>query len=370
MNNMKKKIIFSSYDDIENPYYAGGGARIIRKLSAQLAEFYDVVVITGNYPGAQNIVVNNVTYKRIGFSFVGPRLGQLLFHFFLPYSIKREKFDVWIESFTPPFSTSCLQLFTKKPVIGLVHMLASEDMQRKYKLPFHLIENKGLQTYKYIITLTEASKRKIREQTQTAKIFVIPNATDIQTNIKKEKLANNENYILFLGRLEKDQKGVDLLIEAYASIANKTNVKLIIAGTGQHKDIQEINEQIKKYQLQEKILLVGKVDGVKKEQLLANASLVAIPSRFDTSPIVALEAMSYGKPMVGFAIDGLDWLPTEAVLKAKCFDTHELGKNMYKIITDNNLQKKLSQASQKAIERYSWKNITAEYKKCIESITQ
>lgn len=364
---MKKKLIISSYDDVNNPYYAGGGARIIRQLAAHLTSFYDVVVITGNYPGAKNVTSGKVVYKRIGFPFVGPKLGQLLFHVFLIFAIKREKFDIWIESFTPPFSTSCLQLFTKKPVVGIVHMLSSEDMQRKYKLPFHLLENRGLRTYKYIIALTEASKRKLRLHNKSAKIYVIPNAIDITAKVATQP-SNKEHYILFIGRLEKDQKGLDLLIDAYARIATKTDAKLIIAGTGLQKDVEEIIGQIKKYQLEKKIVLVGQVDGQEKEKLLAKSFLVALPSRFDTAPIVGLEAMKYGKPIVGFAIDGLSWIPTEAILKAKPFNTDELAENMYKILTDRSLHKKLSLASQKAANRFSWERITQEYKKSIDEI--
>lgn len=363
---MKKKIIISTYDDVHNPYYAGGGAYSIKELTERLASDYDITVITGNYPKAKDTKEHGIVYKRIGPKSGGPKLGQILFHLFLPFYVMKETYDLWIESFTPPFSTSCLQLYTKKPVIGLVHMLASEDMERKYKLPFHVLENQGLKTYQHFIVLTDTFRKKIARVNKKASMFLIPNGVNLTPFHKSAQ--QKEEYILSLGRLEFDQKGLDLLIDGFNSIAHKTKAKLIIAGSGLEHDESLIKAKIIQYGLENRIVLPGRVVGKQKESLLRDCSFVVMPSRFETFGMVALEAMSYGKPMISFAIDGFAWIPKDCILKVRSFDTKALGSNINRLLHDKPLRDRMSRAALNEIKKYSWDTIAIQYKEAINKV--
>ena len=365
-NRQKKTIIFSSYDDINNPYYAGGGARAIYEVTKRLASEYTITVITGNYKGAKDQIVDKVTYKRIGPSFIGPKVGQLIFQLLLPYAMKKEQFDVWIESFTPPFSVSGLQRYTKKPVIGLAHMLSAEDMQRKYKLPFYILENHGLKTYNNFITITEKTKEKIKRHNKKAHFFTIPNGVAIPHPTKTIRSKNP--FILYLGRIEVNQKGLDLLLEAFNSMKTKTKANLVIAGTGTKKELQQLQEIIEKSNLTNRVTLKGKVDGAEKAKLLNEATLIAIPSRFETFGNVILEAMAYGKPTIGFAIEGLQWVPTACMIKVKPFNTKALANGIAKMLTDNTMQKKMASAAKIQVKNYTWEKTAEAYKRAIESV--
>jgi glycosyltransferase involved in cell wall biosynthesis len=355
-----KKIIFSTYDDVENPYYAGGGAHAISEIAKRLSDVFEITIITGNYKGAKNINKNGVAYKRIGPQFLGPKIGQIAFSFLLPYYARRERFDVWVESLTPPFSTSFLPLFTKKPIIGLVHMLPSEDMQRKYKLPFYIVENAGLKVYKKFIVLSDIFKKKIERINKKAEIVIISNGI---AEVKKKLINSTEKYILFLGRLEYNQKGLDLLLDAY----RKANIskRLIIAGSGLEKDIKQIKNKIKINGLQKKVKLVGKVTGSKKEELLNNCLAVVVPSRFETFGVVALEAFAHGKPIVCFAVTGLNWIPQDCAIKVKPFYTDAYGMAIDRIITDKKLNDSMGKAGKIEAKKYSWEKIVEKYKEVL-----
>ena len=45
---MKRRIIFSNYDDPKNPFYGGGGARAIHEVAKRLAVRHDVKIITAD----------------------------------------------------------------------------------------------------------------------------------------------------------------------------------------------------------------------------------------------------------------------------------------------------------------------------------
>jgi phosphatidylinositol alpha-mannosyltransferase len=362
----KQSIIISSYDDIDNPYYGGGGARAIYEVAKRLSHSYHLTIITGNYPGASDKTLSGINYKRIGPAFVGPKTGQLVFHCLLPFYIRRMSFDVWIESLTPPFSTSFLQKCTKKPVIGLVHMLAAEDMERKYRLPFHIIENLGLKTYKYFVATTDNIVKKLETSGHQPQTFMIPNGVvmpKVHTTIPE-----SDPYILFIGRIEVDQKGLDLLVQAYALIAENTNAKLIIAGTGIATELKKLKIRIAVHGLEKKIQLVGRIKGKRKQSLLEQCSLVVMPSRLETFGMVALEAMAYGKPLVTFDIEGLAWIPSACALKSAAFDCADFASNMQKLLDSQPLRAQMAKTAITEASAYSWDVVASRYSEAITCV--
>ncbi|MCL5774634.1 MAG: glycosyltransferase, partial [Patescibacteria group bacterium] len=234
------RIIFSNYDDVRNPHYGGGGALAVHEIAKRLAGDFNVTVLTGKYRNCRNETIDGVNYERIGANIFGPKIGQLIFQIALSFYARRKKYDLWVESFTPPFSTSFLPLFTKKPVIGLAHTLAGKDAARKYKLPFHFIEKQGLKVYQNFIAVSKFVKTEILAANPKAQVHVIPNGVD-WPETKRQPLGE---YILFLGRMEVDQKGLDLLLKAYCQILDKVNFPLYIAGAGTAKEESKLKKLI------------------------------------------------------------------------------------------------------------------------------
>ena len=359
------KIVFSNYDDIKNPFYGGGGAYAIHEIARRFSKKgHKVVVITGKYKGSKDVFVEKVKYKRIGFSWTGPKLSQLIYHLILPIFVKITNFDIWIESFTPPHSTSFLPLFTKKNVVGLVHMLASEDMRRKYKLPFHLVEKIGLRFYKHFIVLNDITEINIRKVNESANIKIIPNGIDIPQYISKKR----RTHILFLGRIEINQKGLDLLLKAYKKVDSKKLVKMVIAGGGTESEVESLKSLIIKFGLKNNVEYVGKVIGRKKNNLFNKALFMVIPSRYETFSIVSLEAAAWGLPIICFDIEGLRWLPKNCALKIKPFSVDLFSKEMERLESDSRLRESLGNSARVYVRRYSWNDIFRKYEKFITQL--
>jgi len=360
-------VIFSNYDDINNPYYAGGGAIVIRTLSKMLSRFYPVTVITGRYKGSRNETIDNVNYLRIGTDKFGAKIGQLLYQALLPYYVRKLEFSIWFETFTPPFSTACLQLFTKKPVVGVTHFFNAKEKSKEYKLPFFLIERIGIKTYKHIIALSSYMKYKIRQHNSSAKVYVIPNG--VNKVAKKYLLAKEKNYCLFVGRIEKDQKGLDLLITSYKRAFKSTNLPLYIAGTGVPKEVEELKHTIKKHGLKRQIMLLGRIEGEKKKQLMSEARFILVPSRYESFSIVVLESIAMGKPIICFDIEGLKWVSKANALKSKPFDTTQYAQDIVRLSTDHKLRHAMQKNALTRSGNYSWNTIVGQYRKIITSLT-
>lgn len=362
MKTAKQHIIISTYDDIDNPHYGGGGAIAVHEVARRLSSDYRVTVLSGMFPGASaRLIRDGVTYIHIGTTGLGSKLGQMAFSAILPYYARQMKYDLWIESFTPPFSTSTLPLVCHKPVIGLVHMLAAQDMERKYKLPFRLIENAGLKWYRSFIVLNMSMKKKVLAANPNAQVTVIPNGV----TMPHEKVQLEGKYFLFMGRIEMNQKGLDLLLNSYAAVNHKLNHPLIIAGTGNENELKHLKHHIHRLNLENHVKLVGRVTGAAKEDLFRKCLAVVCPSRFETFPLIALETMSYKKCLVGFDIEGLNWIPDSCRAKVPQFSVEGLSKKLVQLSSAPDQATAIGERSFEFVKQYDWTTATKQYKEFI-----
>jgi glycosyltransferase involved in cell wall biosynthesis len=106
--------------------------------------------------------------------------------------------------------------------------------------------------------------------------------------------------VAFIGRLV-PVKGHDILLRAIDHL--QTRARIVIAGDGPER----IDDP--------RATFIGEVDAARRDQLLREASVVAIPSRVlpngrsEGVPLVALEALAAGVPVVASAVGGLRELP-------------------------------------------------------------
>lgn len=367
-NNNKPIIVFSSYDNYNNPHYAGGGARAVHETAKRLVKRFEVHVLAGKYRNCpKNKVLDGVHYKYIGSCLLGPKPGQLVFHFMLQFYIITKSFDIWVESFTPPFSTSFLPLFTKKPVIGLAHMLSAEDMFRKYKIPFQFIENLGIGIYNNFIVLTEETERKIKKLNFQANVEIIPNGVNFAFSDSRPDQLSKKHF-LFIGRIEINQKGLDLLLEAYKLIEKKTAYLLAIVGQGSPNEEKKLMEMIHKLGIPDRVKFLGRLEGAEKLKIFQEAATVIIPSRFETFSLAALEALAQNIPVISFDIEGLKWLPADFSDKVKPFDISCLAQKMLKAPAENNLSSANKNKLKNFLINYDWDIIAGKYGEYFNSI--
>jgi glycosyltransferase involved in cell wall biosynthesis len=121
----------------------------------------------------------------------------------------------------------------------------------------------------------------------------IPNAIP---RLEAEPSGLDVPVVVAAGRLTL-QKGFDLLIPAFAKVVERhPEWTLRICGDGgQRRRLQSL---ILEHRLSNNVLLMGAVDRLDLQ--MAQASLYVLSSRFEGLPMVMIEAMSLGLPVVGF----------------------------------------------------------------------
>lgn len=137
-----------------------------------------------------------------------------------------------------------------------------------------------------------------------AKVVVIPNGVALNStadNDCTEFLVRHglgqRRFVLFLGRLAYI-KGPDLLLEAFANIANRLpNFDLVYAGPDGGM-LSELREYAARRGIETRVHFIGYVGGGEKRCALQTCELLVIPSRQEAMSIVALEAGIHGKPVL------------------------------------------------------------------------
>ncbi|MEU6932450.1 glycosyltransferase [Streptomyces sp. 2RAF24] len=350
----RKRVVVSIYDDAENADYRGGGALVVEKLARRLAEQYRVTVVTaGRRGGARQR--DGVRYVRLPVCRAGPRAGQLLFLMLLPAVARRIPHDVWLESFTPPFSTSFLPLVTRSPVVGIDQGRAAEALSRRYHLPFTLVERLGLRCYRHIVALNEADASAERLLSPRADVHVIANGVEPR-QLDDARLGSGDT-ILFLGRIDTWVKGLDLLLEAYRQAG--APMDLVLAGGGTPAEERRLRQLLAGHG--PGVRWVGYADEEHKRRLLRDSAFVVLPSRHETFGLVALEGMSYGKPVLHFDLPALRWMRGGGDVAVPPFDTAAYGARMRALATDPALRRRLGRQAGLAAQHYTWDEMTGRY---------
>lgn len=109
----------------------------------------------------------------------------------------------------------------------------------------------------------------------------------------------NKSCILYLGRLNPAQKGLDMLLPAFAQLRRqRKDVHLILAGPDERGGEMEVRELIAALGIAADVTFTGMVDGLEKLAILADSDVYALVSPSEGLSIALLEALYMGLPAV------------------------------------------------------------------------
>ncbi|MFB2875819.1 glycosyltransferase family 4 protein [Floridanema aerugineum] len=111
---------------------------------------------------------------------------------------------------------------------------------------------------------------------------------------QKMGLGENQKFVLFAGRLH-PQKDPILLVQSIAALSNQ-NIHLLIAGDGDLRE--QVSSEIDRLGLQKQVTMLGAINQTELAKLQRVCSAFILTSAYEGLPLVVLEALACGTPIV------------------------------------------------------------------------
>ncbi|MBQ2838315.1 MAG: glycosyltransferase family 4 protein [Muribaculaceae bacterium] len=257
---------------------------------------------------------------------------------------------VHIHNIGPGMFTPLLRLFGLKVVITY----HSPNYEHKKwgavaKMILRMSESLSFGFANKIIFVNKFQMEKAPASIQKKSVY-IPNGIDPitrseATNYLKKIGALKGEYILGVGRLT-PEKGFEYLVEA---VNNLDCVKqLVIAGAADHGD--GYLQRLKELDVNKKVIFAGFVGGENLRQLYSHARMFVLSSENEGFPLVMLEAMNYGLPMVVSDIPATHLIELSQECYAKKCDANDLADKIEKTYSNE-------QAYEYDLSGYDWDNV-------------
>lgn len=196
-------------------------------------------------------------------------------------------------------------------------------------------------------------------------LTVIPNASSFYP---ESQAALDNKIVITVGRLE-PQKGYDYLVDVWKPVAEQhPDWKLEVYGDG--KDYELIYNQITEANLQDSILIKKPTSEIEKK--LLNSSIYLMTSRFEGFPMVLVEAMACGLPVVSFRCpcgpqDIIN--DEEDGFLIAIGDYQSMSSSLLKLIENENLRKKMGHAARVNIKRFSQDEVMSQWENLFNKLT-
>ena len=202
--------------------------------------------------------------------------------------------------------------------------------------------------------------RFITKARDKSKIIVIQGGVDIT---ESEKYLDSGQVIptdkrkydaCFVGRFH-FQKGVLELVDIWRRVLKKKpDAKLAMIGDGGLE--AEVEKKIKKYKLENNIILLGFRIGQEKYEIFKQSKMMVHPATYDSGGMAAAEGMAWKLPAVSFDLLALKTYYPKGMVKTEINNFDQFAENILKLLEDKNFYDKISSEAFSLIrEVWDWK---------------
>lgn len=241
---------------------------------------------------------------------------------------------VHIHNIGPAMFAPLLRLFGKKVVLTYHSANYEHDKWNWFgKLVLRLSEKIALSASNRIIFVNKFQLDKYSNKVKAKSVYIPNGIVPLQRNTATDFLQKLDvepaKYILSVGRIT-PEKGFDLLIQAYNKL--KTDVKLVIAGA---PDLDTAYFDNLKAMAGKNVVFAGFVDGGNLSQLYSHAQVYVLSSRIEGFPLVLLEAINFGLPLLVSDIEATHLLnlPKKSYFKAS--DVYSMQLKLGEFLAEN-----------------------------------
>jgi glycosyltransferase involved in cell wall biosynthesis len=362
------RVLHVIYDDPFNPWVAGGGAVRVFELYRHLAGEVDATVATGNYPGARDQAIDGVRYLRLGAA--GPYAWSRLTYARAANALLRSaRYDAAVfdfSTYTPVFVPA------GRPAGITVHHVSGPTARDRWgpvlAPAIGRLETAMIRRAARLSATSLATRDLLREIAPDVPIdMVYAGVPDELFDLPRRPA----DFLLYFGRLDVFQKGLDTLLEAFALLVrDRPALELRIAGRG--KDAGRVAAMARELGIDRNIMMMGAVSEAERQALFAGAAVQLMPSRFEGFGMVAAEAMAAGVPLVAAAAGSLPEVvdAPRGGLTVPPGDARALARATARLLDAPAEREALSVSARASAERFRWGAVAADHLRFLHRIAE
>ena len=358
------------------PRIVGGLARHVYWLSKALAQRgVEVTVITLDYPETprveqeRNLKIVRVASHGFASSDFASWVHQFNLNMIEAALDEEDASLIHVHDWLTATAGITLKHLLRKPLIATIH--STEYGRRRGALhdtlQRHIHEVEWWLAYEgwRVIVCSNYMKNELMNYLGVPedKISVIPNGINpfdvrlqIDVHSVRRRYAEDwEKIVLFVGRMVYE-KGAHLFVDAALSLlSRRQDVKFVLVGEGPMR--KDLMDKAYKSGFWHKFYFTGFVEDVELFELYEVCDVAVFPSLYEPFGIVALEAMSLGKPVVASDVGGLSEIVVDGLngLKVPLGDVQALSRAIERLVEDQSTAKEMGRNGARRVrELYSW----------------
>lgn len=319
-----------------------------------------------------------IKQENFNFRVVKTPLFSLREQLSLPTMIKKNRLDIFhTPHFNIPLFSPVKKMVTIHDLIPLIFPGArSSWLSRTY---YRFMNSQVVKKAGKIIAVSKNTERDLLKffKVPEGKIEVIYEAVsgrfkpvnDVKSleEIKK-KFNITKRFLLYVG-LKELHKNLVSLIKILEILKKKMglDIQLVIVGKRDPRFTQA-EETAKELDLEGDVLFLGEVSDEDVVLLYNAAQIFLFPSLYEGFGLPPLEAMACGTPVISSNTSSLPEVLGDAAILINPRDIDEWAKKIRKVLTDEDLRKKLKQKGLGRVKQFSWEKAARDTLRVYESL--
>ncbi len=288
----------------------GGPVRVARELCTELNKReYETHIFSGALSGSTPIPISGLSES---FTLVKPITERLPVSSLWSWKIIKplhkliknsDLIHIHFARDLIPFTAALISIILRKPFVTQTHGMIISDGRRSTRILDFLFTRPLINKSRTNFVLTEIELAAVSKLGIKSPSKILPNGIAVKNSVNS--IANKSKRIVFCSRLDK-RKGIEKFIELADAFRNSSYNFEIYGPDG--GELSLVHSEIESRNLSRVLQYKGALQAHQVQEMISEIDLLVLPSKDEPFPMVILESLAVGIPVLimpscGFAKD-------------------------------------------------------------------